>query len=370
MIILQSGPSSESMRSQAFKQDMNRGLQAASSAYNQNMQQEERTLRQRALEEQGRLENLAIAEKFNTTPEAVQEFKQNGLLEVMGADNMGPPAPTQFGKDFRSYRERKAEAQQKERQAEERRAGLQDEKLEAEVASLTGRPERDRIEQERKALAQNQETTDKLRKEVSQNQATKNYQSVVGAANKVFESAKDPSAAGDIAMVFNFMKVMDPGSVVREGEFATAASAAGLPDRIIQLADRVDNGMRLTREQRADFLNATMRQAEAQRNVFSQTIEPIALSARERGLDTSRIIPEFVLPDINQLPKSGVPLQGLADVNQSMNQGYDPNGNPIDAIIPQANAIEQQQLGRIPKDVYEKANSMSRKEKLKFLGIE
>jgi len=33
----------------------------------------------------------------------------------------------------------------------------------------------------------------------------------------------EPSGAGDMALVFSFMKMLDPGSVVREGEFKTAA---------------------------------------------------------------------------------------------------------------------------------------------------
>jgi len=42
----------------------------------------------------------------------------------------------------------------------------------------------------------------------------------------------DASAAGDLALIFNYMKILDPGSVVREGEFATAQNSAGIPERI------------------------------------------------------------------------------------------------------------------------------------------
>lgn len=66
-------------------------------------------------------------------------------------------------------------------------------------------------------------------------------------------SAQDDSGAGDIALVTSFMKMLDPGSVVRETEFATAANAGGLLARLSTIADRVESGQFLTENQRADF---------------------------------------------------------------------------------------------------------------------
>lgn len=66
-------------------------------------------------------------------------------------------------------------------------------------------------------------------------------------------SAQDNSGAGDIALVTSFMKMLDPGSVVRETEFATAANAGGLLARLGTIASRVESGQFLTPAQRADF---------------------------------------------------------------------------------------------------------------------
>ena len=60
-------------------------------------------------------------------------------------------------------------------------------------------------------------------------------------------------AAGDISMIFNFMKMLDPGSVVRESEFATAQNAAGVPDRIRNTFNRLKAGERLSPDQRDRF---------------------------------------------------------------------------------------------------------------------
>jgi hypothetical protein len=62
------------------------------------------------------------------------------------------------------------------------------------------------------------------------------------AFKRIQVSAQDPSAAGDLALIFNYMKMLDPGSVVRESEFATAANAAGVPDRVRNTFNRILRG--------------------------------------------------------------------------------------------------------------------------------
>ena len=49
------------------------------------------------------------------------------------------------------------------------------------------------------------------------------------------------------------MKILDPPSVVREGEQATAKNASGVPDRIRNLYNATLRGTRLTPTQRLDF---------------------------------------------------------------------------------------------------------------------
>ena len=38
-----------------------------------------------------------------------------------------------------------------------------------------------------------------------------------------------PDAAGDMALIFSYMKMLDPNSTVREGEYATAQDAGSIP---------------------------------------------------------------------------------------------------------------------------------------------
>ena len=62
------------------------------------------------------------------------------------------------------------------------------------------------------------------------------------------------SGPASIAMVYKFMKSLDPASVVREGEFATAESAAGVPAQIANFYNKLVKGERLDDAQIESFV--------------------------------------------------------------------------------------------------------------------
>jgi hypothetical protein len=119
----------------------------------------------------------------------------------------------------------------------------------------------------------------------------KSYIEIGQAYKKIEESAKTPSAAGDLALIFNYMKILDPGSVVREGEFATAQNAAGIPDRIRAQYNQVLNGQRLAETQRADFLNQAKNITKSQKDNFNQTLVPFYTRiVEDRNLNKSNVL--------------------------------------------------------------------------------
>ena len=129
---------------------------------------------------------------------------------------------------------------------------------------------------------------DKLRKEFEK--GTKDFIKVRDAFGRIQASASDPSAAGDLALIFNFMKVLDPGSTVREGEFATAASAAGIDQRLRAQYNKVIEGTRLGDTQRSDFVN------RAQKLYASQLKQYQSHEDYYRGLaETYNLDPENVV---------------------------------------------------------------------------
>ena len=144
------------------------------------------------------------------------------------------------------------------------------------------------------------EAEGKFRKEYSDQ--TKGYQEVKSAYGRVL--ASDQTAAGDIALIFNYMKMLDPGSVVREGEFATAQNAGGVDAKVYNLYNKLMTGERLKPDQRKMFTKQAENlytQAGKQEAVVRQGIERIA---KGYGLKTENI---FYTPT-EEAPKAPAPF--------------------------------------------------------------
>jgi len=84
------------------------------------------------------------------------------------------------------------------------------------------------------------------------------------------ENSGQPSPAADISLVFAFMKMLDPNSVVRETEYATAENARGVPESIRARYNKLLNGAFLTAAQRADFVSQAYAQVQSAANMQRQ----------------------------------------------------------------------------------------------------
>jgi hypothetical protein len=82
---------------------------------------------------------------------------------------------------------------------------------------------------------------------------SKDFKTIANAFRRVQVSIEDPSPAGDLSLIFNYMKILDPNSVVRESEFATAQNTGSVPQRVWSVYNQVLEGTRLSPPQREDF---------------------------------------------------------------------------------------------------------------------
>jgi len=150
-------------------------------------------------------------------------------------------------------------------------------------------------EQERKAaekkVADQLKLEEGLRKEVFSSPVADDYLKAQVAFAKVERAAANPSAAGDLALIFGVMKTFDPGSTVREGEFASAQNAGGVDDRIRSTYNRILAGERLTPEQRADFVRTAGSQFGAQEAAFQRLVAAYRGLAQRTGANVENVIP-------------------------------------------------------------------------------
>jgi len=110
------------------------------------------------------------------------------------------------------------------------------------------------------------------------NKQVQDYKNVVISYNTISSAAKNPSAAGDLSLIFQYMKVLDPGSTVREGEFANAQNAASVPDRIRNMFNNWQKGQRLDEKQREDFITQAKKIVDAR----GKSIDPLIRQTRQK----------------------------------------------------------------------------------------
>jgi|GEM_PF-3546763 len=125
--------------------------------------------------------------------------------------------------------------------------------------------------------------------------ASKRFVDVRDSYGRIIESGAEPSPAGDLSLIFNYMKMLDPESVVRESEFATAENTGSVPQRIWARYNKVLQGERLAPTQRIDFMARAKklygRQLKTQRQQDRRTM---GLS-RRFGIVPNLVVQDFAL---------------------------------------------------------------------------
>jgi hypothetical protein len=81
------------------------------------------------------------------------------------------------------------------------------------------------------------------------------FQKIEGNHKKLKEALDTDSGVGDMSAIFIYMKMLDPGSVVRESEFSAAQQTAGLMAQVAVLGKQILDGQKLGDDQRKAFLN-------------------------------------------------------------------------------------------------------------------
>ena len=142
------------------------------------------------------------------------------------------------------------------------------------------------------------------------------YIKVRDAYGRVLSSGVNPTAAGDLALIFNYMKMLDPGSTVREGEFANAQNSGSLSDRIIAQYNSVNAGTRLSQPQRSDFLD---RSKSLYENAFTSQ-KYLDESYKELsdtfGVDSKKVVIDFSKPLVNKIFEYDIGILSIDELSR------------------------------------------------------
>jgi hypothetical protein len=130
-----------------------------------------------------------------------------------------------------------------------------------------------------------------LRKEF--NTETRPYKTVNDAL-KIIErlgTKADPSPQDIQALIYAFVKVQDPTSVVRESEYANAANAIALADKLGSLQELYLQGKRLTPTQRKDMVTTARVLREEAMLRYGALADSYESTATTFGMNPRLVVP-------------------------------------------------------------------------------
>ena len=121
---------------------------------------------------------------------------------------------------------------------------------------------------------------------------TNDFKEVDDAFGKI-RVASDPenqTAQTQMSLIFSYMKMLDPGSTVREDEFATAEQTTGVPGRVVNAYNRALNGEFLDPDQVAGFAAAAGDIYNNALDAFDQTRAYYTGLAEDRGATVENVV--------------------------------------------------------------------------------
>lgn len=137
----------------------------------------------------------------------------------------------------------------------------------------------------------------------------KAHQEMQAAYGQIKQALGQASPAGDLAGATKIMKLLDPGSVVRESELGMAMAASGALDRLQYYAQNVVNGTKLTPSQRKDFQTLADRLYGESVNQYNAKRSEYERLGGEYGLNASRSLGPTATQPTQPKPAAGMPSQ-------------------------------------------------------------
>lgn len=129
--------------------------------------------------------------------------------------------------------------------------------------------------------------TEGIRKEFEALPEVKNYKAVVPIIQSAKKAPNTP--AGDIDLIYAVGKVMDPNSVVREGELNLVIAAGSPAQKLQGFVNYVKGGGRLAPEQRAQLMDTLDNRTGALKGQYDAARGSYENIIRKQGLDPEQV---------------------------------------------------------------------------------
>lgn len=213
---------------------------------------------------------------------AIQEFNQIGsraYLEKYGKNGL---AKVKMALDIQKGLQDKNKGPRKTyTRAEISKKGVYDENTDYIVDPLDAN--RGETRQERLAGS--------FRKELTGSKAYDKFTTLKASAENISNAVDNPGAYGDLSLLFDSMKTLDPGSVVMIGEQERFAATGSFPARVANALNKFANGETLTPEQRNEIRSYAKARLKTAHGIYKSHAEPTLKQVKRLGIDPLEVDP-------------------------------------------------------------------------------
>ena len=180
-----------------------------------------------------------------------------------------------------------------------------------------------------------------LRKEIQNLPSYKNISQAAPIYRAMYEAAGRDTKAADLNLVYGLGKIMDPGSVVREGEIVLANDTQGLQGRLNGMIASIQGEGRLRPEARMALMQEAYGRLGSYKQMFEQDVQQYAGIAKSARMDPAQVIPDF--GQFYKFEAAGPPIPTTLSEDIAAARASDPQAQQAPA--PQAGAAPSADMG-------------------------
>ena len=118
------------------------------------------------------------------------------------------------------------------------------------------------------------------------------------------EDGKFAEGPQDLAIMFNYMKMLDPDSVVREGEQVLLKDTKGIPEKVLTMFKKAQSGEFLDVNQRKQILAVTTKLMSQRVMTYQNTYNKYSKIAKNNGFDVERAVPKLDFPRFSKITEA------------------------------------------------------------------
>jgi hypothetical protein len=161
------------------------------------------------------------------------------------------------------------------------------------------------------------ENTMSLKKTFNAEPIYKDFNDMKSAYSQVLTSLDQGTPIGDVAGATKVMKLLDPGSVVRESELGIAMAASGRMDRLKNYFNNWATGQKLTPTQRDDFKQLSNELYAAAAQAYNQKRQEYQDYGQSFNLDASKALgAPAIIPSLMRGGPGGAERKPLGSIFQ------------------------------------------------------